>query len=357
MRELERVRRALAGAADRKEAALVATVLSVDGSVYRGVGARMVVLADGATAGAVSGGCLEADIVARAEQLTMSRATEVIQYDTRSSSDAVLGLGLGCQGVIDVLLEPLVGETLRAAISFYERLTARRDPTVVVTLVRARPGSADVVGRRAVFDEAGALLEGDAGLLDRDETEVSREIVRPAVPFLICGAGADAQPVATLAADVGFHVTVVDHRAAFATAVRFPDADVVLHVNAAEDALALRELVAIDERTAAVVMAHSATHDRAYLRAALQGGAGYVGVLGPRRRMLELLGDPTGDGRIPPSIHSPVGLDLGAETPEEIALAIVAEVSAVMAGRRGGFLRERPGPIHPDRARAEHFAS
>ena len=351
MRELERVRRALAGAAKRQEPALVATVLAVEGSVYRGVGARMVVLGDGTTSGGVSGGCLEADVVARAEPMRARGIAEVVQYDTRSSDDAVLGLGLGCQGVIDVLLEPLEGASLLDAVAFYERLARRREPSTILTLVRARSGTADAVGTRVVLDEAGAVIEGEASLVDRDD-DVARETVRPAIPLLICGAGADARPVATLGSAAGFHVTVADHRGVFVVAERFPDADVLVHANVAEDPHALFAHVCIDARTAVVVMAHSAMHDRAYLHAALGAGAGYVGVLGPRRRTLELLGELAEGGLFPATVRSPVGLDLGAESPEEIAVSIVAEVCAVMAGRQGGPLRDRAGPIHPDRVRA-----
>ena len=351
MREMERVRRALAGAASRNEAAVLATVLSVEGSVYRGAGARMVVLADGGTIGGVSGGCLEADVVARAHAVLARGAAEIVQYDTRSSDDAVLGLGLGCQGMIDVLLEPLAGGALTEAVAFYGRVAARREPTTILTRTHAQPGSSGGVGARAVLDEAGLVLEGDPALVNRDD-DVAREEVRPAVPLLICGAGADAQPLARMASEVGFHVTVVDHRAAFVSRARFPDADALVRLDVTDDLSSLHAHVQVDRRTAAVVMAHSARHDRAYLQAMLAARARYIGVLGPRRRTLELLDARAMHWEFPDSVYSPAGLDLGAETPEEIALSIIAEVSAVFAGRDGGMLRGRPGPIHPDRARA-----
>jgi xanthine dehydrogenase accessory factor len=125
--------------------------------------------------------------------------------------------------------------------------------------------------------------------------------------------------------------------------------------NLSTDASSLASRVALDERTMAVVMAHAATHDRAYLHAMLDAGASYIGVLGPRRRTMELLGDRSADGDLPPAVHAPVGLDLGAESPDEIALAIVAEIAAVNAGRSGGLLRDRSGPIH-DREHSLHDA-
>jgi xanthine/CO dehydrogenase XdhC/CoxF family maturation factor len=295
MHELDRLRLALADAAARGEAALLATVVGVEGSTYRGAGARMVVRADGTRVGAVSGGCLEADIVARAADLLAARASVVVHYDTRNSGDDVLGLGLGCQGVLDVRLDSLDGESLTRAIA-----------------------------------ELAELRE------------------RTAVRLLVCGGGTDAVPVVRLAALVGWLVTVVDHRPSFATTERFPDAERVLCVNAAGEPNALAAALPIERFAAALVMAHSAAHDRACLHVLLGvPSLRYLGVLGPRRRTLELLeGTDLGADRLPAHLHAPVGLDLGAETPEEIALAIVSECAAALAAREPRSLRDREGPIH-----------
>jgi xanthine/CO dehydrogenase XdhC/CoxF family maturation factor len=298
MHELDRLRLALADAAARGEPVLLATVLGVEGSTYRGAGARMVVRADGTRVGAESGGCLEADIAARAADLLAARASDVVHYDTRDPGNDLLGLGLGCQGVLDVRLESLDGAPLARAIA-----------------------------------ELAELRE------------------RTAVRLLVCGGGTDAIPLVRLAALVGWLPTVVDHRPSFATAERFSDAERVLLVNAAEDPGALGGALALDRFAAAVVMAHSAAHDRACLHALLGiPSLRFLGVLGPRRRTLELLEGTgvTADG-LPPHLHAPVGLDLGAETPEEIALAIVSECAAVLAGREPRSLRDREGPIHEGR--------
>jgi len=299
MHELDRIRLALADAAGRGEGAVLATVVSVDGSTYRGAGARMVVRADGSTTGAVSGGCLEADIVARAADVLAAGTPELAHYDTRASDDGVLGLGMGCQGVIDVQLEPLSGDALRAEIDRLAELRARS-----------------------------------------------------AMRLLVCGAGADAIPVVRIAAMTGWLVTVVDHRPTFATAERFPDAERVIRVDASPAEGALASAVALDDFDAAVVMGHAATHDRARLHELLGvPGLRYLGVLGPRRRTMELLEGAAGvvPGELPPNVYAPIGLDIGAETPEEIALAIVSECAAALAGRTPRSLRERGGPIHEGR--------
>jgi len=346
MRELDRIRHALSAASARRESVVLVTVMAVEGSVYRGAGARMIVTASGETIGAVSGGCLEADIVARAPEVLSGGRAELVRYDTRASDEMLLGLGMGCQGIIDLLLEPLASAALDDLIAFYERLAARRDAVTLLTLLRSDTGHPPV-GTRLLLGEGGDIIEGDRALLEH-ETDVAREVIRPATRLVICGGGTDAIPLARLAKLTGWHVTVVDHRASFATAARFPDANAVECANLSQDANALGGRVAIDERTMAVVMAHSASHDRAYLHAMLDAGAGYIGVLGPRKRTVELLGARLSgpDATLPPSVHSPVGLDLGAETPDEIALSIVAEIAAVSTGRNAGMLRERRGPIH-----------
>lgn len=347
LHESKQLRHALAACRARSETAMLATVAGIDGSVYRGIGARMLVRADGSTVGAVSGGCLEADVVARFGETHALGRPALVTYDTRNGDDGVLGLGLGCQGLITLLLEPLSGPSLDRAIAWLDALASRRTPVRVATILETPVDSPRAVGDRVVLEDA------DAGLLDALQASghlVSVELVRPPAPLVICGAGNDAIPVTRLAASLGWHVTVVDHRPDFATRERFPDADEVVVANVAADAGALARAVRLDAQTAAVCMAHSAIHDGACLHALLDAGVGYLGVLGPRRRTLELFSGRTGATELPPNVHAPVGLDLGAESPEEIALAIVAEVAAVRNGRRAGMLRDHPGPIHADRA-------
>ncbi len=345
MRELDRIRHALAAAAERNEAVVLVTVLAVEGSVYRGAGARMIVTATGGTVGAVSGGCLEADVVARAPDVLALGRAEVVRYDTRGSDEVVMGLGMGCQGVIDLLMEPLAGQALEDAIAYYTRLAARRDDVTLLTLARAAAGD-PAVGTRLLLDGDGEAVEGDLSLL-RSPGDAAREVVQPATRLLVVGGGTDVIPLVALAKAMGWHVTIADHRAAFASPDRFPLADEILCVNLPQDPEALAGH-SFDERTMAVVMAHSALHDGAWLHALLDAGAGYIGVLGPRRRTLELLGARATDGgaTLPPALHAPVGLDLGAETPDEIALSIVAEIAAVRTGRSARMLRDRRGPIH-----------
>jgi xanthine dehydrogenase accessory factor len=176
--------------------------------------------------------------------------------------------------------------------------------------------------------------------------------LEPPVRLVICGAGHDAIPLVRGAAVLGWNAVVADDREAFLTAERFPEAAGFVHVEAPEDAA---KAAAVDGRTFVVVMTHNFLRDKAYLRTMLTSPAAYVGMLGPAARTERLLAELADEGvEVTPErrtrIHGPAGLDLGSEGPEEIAQSILAEIVAVRHGRGGGFLKERPGPIH-DRPR------
>jgi xanthine/CO dehydrogenase XdhC/CoxF family maturation factor len=322
--------------------------------------------------GLVSGGCLESDLAAHARRLHATGRAELRAYDMRADDDALWGLGLGCNGSIDVLLQPLAPPAAEAVAALLGRALAADAPGVLATVVEvaADARGAPAVGAQALLPAAGgphavgdwgggpvlALLAADAnearaagrrGLTREYEgARVAFEVVAPAVRLVVCGSGADAVPVARLAVQLGWDVTVVDHRpAAHAGPERFAGA----RVAECADALRLGDAAPLTPRTAVVVMSHHFGRDGDYLEAAVTAGVAYVGLLGPRVRTERLLaaldarGAPAPD---PARIFGPVGLDLAGEGPEAIALAVVAEVAAVAAGRGGGHLRDRAGPIY-----------
>ena len=361
MRDFALIADALAEADARAESVVLATVVRTEGSTYRRAGARMVLRRDGTMLGAVSGGCLEADLAARVADLLDARLPRLVTYDNRSDEELVWGLGLGCNGRVDILLEPLGGEELARAARVHAWCRDVSAPVVLATVIAAEPGSGARIGDRlAVSESSGELAFGlengpaardlvaDAwdALADRRSSvrsyglvEVVHEIVMPPIALLVCGAGMDAVPLVRLATGLGWRVTVVDHRPGYVRADRFHGAIVRLVADDdPSDATAAAD--------AAVVMAHHYERDRERVRALLAAGVPYVGVLGPRRRtvrMIEELGITEEDAA---RLYAPVGLDIGAETPDEIALAIVAEIQGVRSGRRGGPLRERSGGIH-----------
>lgn len=294
------------------EGAALATIVKTVGSSYRRPGGRMLILADGATIGSISGGCLEQDVIAHAGEVRKSGEPKLLSYDTTLEEDVLFGVGLGCKGVIEILVEPIsrAAEKLRLV---EEVFTTGKSATI-----------------RHQF-------QGQT---------IFEETVRAPIQLFIFGAGYDAIPLVRLAAQLGFVVTVVDRRPAYATPARFSEANAVCVWQGS----AMVE----GERTAAVVMSHHYVSDRDYLKALLPLPLTYLGLMGPRRRAEKMLqeireaGLMLGDELLG-KLHNPVGLDIGAEGPDEIALAILTEINAVFAGHGAGMLREKKGPIHSPR--------
>lgn len=363
---------ALLDAALHDEHLVLATVVRITGSSYGGVGARMICHGDGSRVGLVSGGCLESDLAEHAQLVYKAREAKVVSYDTRDDDDVPWGLGLGCNGLIEVLLEPLSPQQARALAGFLDRALAADTSSVIATVIRS-PGpekSAPQVGSHALFQGGESESIGDWGvgseLTDANQyvgealaagrrgvvreigsAEVAFEVVMPAIRLVVCGAGPDAAPVARLATELGWDVTVIDNRpVSDERAARFPAARVV----ECSDPLRLADVLPRGQRFAAVVMSHKISRDRDYLHALLESDATYVGVLGPRARTERMLSELIArEGSLPSldqRLFSPVGMDIGGEGPDAIALAIIAQISAVANGKAGGHLRDRRGPLH-----------
>jgi xanthine/CO dehydrogenase XdhC/CoxF family maturation factor len=274
--------------------------------------------------------------------------------------------------VIDVLLEPLSPSSARDTAALIDDALGGEAPSVVATVIRvagSEPGL-PVVGSHALLGDTTiqpignwgvgstlaeaaqyigeALAAGRRGIVSEiGAVEVAFEVVMPAVRLLVCGTGPDAAPVARFASQLGWDVTVVDHRPVTdAHSAHFPGARVV----ECAEALRLADVVPLNSRTTAVVMSHHFPRDRDYVQALLAADVAYVGVLGPRARTERMLADLTAVNGTAPVVSerffAPVGLDLGGEGPDAIALAIISQVSAVASGRTGGHLRDRRAPLH-----------
>lgn len=331
--------------------AVLATVVHVKGSAYRRPGARMLILPDGRRIGSVSGGCLEGDVAKKAWWFTEGRPA-VRVYDTSSEEDAVWEFGLGCSGVIQVLLERLETESAREAMELLDSCRACRKPAVMATVIRVREGSAARVGDHLFFPATAAcddlrphalaaLHERRSRLVHLDDSEVFVEYIGPPPALVIFGAGHDAIPVARIAKELGWHVTVADGRPAYARVERFPLADRVVLTDSGNPLAGIE----IDRETCVVLMTHNYPGDGKLLQGILPARPRYLGLLGPKRRT-ERLFEEIGVSPGADHVHAPVGLDIGAETPEAIALSIVSEIQAVLAGRSGMKLRSRRVPIH-----------
>ncbi|MCU1280772.1 MAG: alanine dehydrogenase [bacterium] len=305
--ELRRIVASADEAARDGVGAALATVVAVVGSSYRRAGARMLVRHDGRVIGGVSGGCLEADVVRKALLAIVEQRPALLHYDTSDDEDG--SFGLGCRGEIEILVEPLASEPAQAQFrSLRQALTSRRP-----------------IALAARFGERSLLVER----------------LSPLPRLLVVGAGPDVEPLAACADALGYEVMVIDERPGYLGRRRLPDG-----VARAATSLSRFDRWKLDEHTACVVATHNASYDTRALRFLLATAAQYIGVIGPRKRTEKLFAD-LGSSRCD-RVYSPAGLDIGGATPEQVGLAILAEIDAVRNGRAGGFLRHRDRPIHDD---------
>ena len=367
--ETAEVLAAVAALEKEQRAMALATIVSVEGSTYRRPGARLLVPDEGEGIGNLSGGCLEGQVTEIGRDVMKSGECRLEFYDLTADDEVVWGWGLGCNGAIEVFIEP-VANALDSAAALGEAITDERSLAVATVIESSLEGVAP--GARVLVypdgETRGSLGEGSltseataaaAEMLDSGTTEVVEietaegsarvfiESLTPPLRLVVCGAGHDAIPLVRAGAALGWRVDVVDDRASFLDAGRFQGARTFIECEPAQ----ISERAEIDERSYVVVMSHNYLRDRDYLRSLLDSPAAYVGMLGPRARLQRLLDDLESDGTKPgpeqlERVHGPAGIDLGGEGPEEVAAAIVAEVLAVSRGRPGGFLRERSGPIH-----------
>lgn len=324
------------------EAVVAALVIETRGSTYRKPGALMLFSSGGARAGLLSGGCLEGDLQEHARTMMAGGPTVLDRsYDSRGSDDPIWGLGLGCEGLMRILLWRLDEGGGRETLTGLLAAEQQRQPaalavdvtdgrSVLATGDHRSPGLSGVVDETRLRAAASDALSRRSAVLHDGVFSFSAARVPT---LLLCGGGPDAEPVQRMASLLGWRVTVVDHRPAYIDAARFPGATSVLQIDP-EDPGATVALEAFD---AAVVMSHHLVADGRYLAALARSRVPYVGLLGPaarRERLYAELG-PAAEA-LRPRLRAPVGLDLGGRTPEDIALSIVAEIQAALHDRRGG---------------------
>ena len=371
MSEITDVLEAIESLSAKGERMALATIVAVRGSTYRRPGARLLVPEDGAPIGNISGGCLEGDVVDMARIVMEEGRARLAGWDLTADDDEVWGLGLGCNGAIEVFIEPA---DRAAEVAGALRMALEEERPISVVTVLESPIESVGSGARVVVkpDGTGEGSLGDAALdlaataaameqLQAQTSEIRTlpgeirafvEVLEPPLRLLICGAGHDAIPLVKAASILGWSPVVIDDRPGFLTAERYPEAVGFVEVERPEDAA---KAAAADERSFVTVMTHNFLRDKEYLRSFLGSPVAYIGMLGPAARTQRLLMELADEGLVITDadrarIHGPAGLDLGSEGPEEIAGSILSEIVAVRRGRHGGFLKERPGPIH-DRPR------
>lgn len=327
----------------RGEPLVLATVAQTIGSTYRKAGAQMLIARDGNAAGLLSGGCLEADLMERARGVLDTGQALAVEYDTRSSDDLLWGIGLGCEGAMRILMTRLDADNRYQPFAYAEQCREQH-VAANVAFVIASDNPHYALGSAYCSNDAQPLPPAIREALSTSKLRSAATIASDGATFLIVpvelpsrllllGAGPDAMPLVEIAGLMGWQVTVLDHRPAYAVADRFPRA----HEVKMNPASALPEVLANTPYDAAVVMSHHLTSDQLYLSALADSQVPYIGLLGPAPRRVRLMNEIGAKAeRLGKRLYGPIGLDIGARTPETIALAIVSEIQAVLAGRAGG---------------------
>jgi xanthine dehydrogenase accessory factor len=345
----------------------LATVVSVEGSSYRQPGARMLVTETGQLTGAISGGCLEGDALRRALLAIEQQQNKLITYDTSNEDDIEFGVQLGCNGIVHILFEPINYLQENNPVFLLEQLASRRENAVMVTLFsldrsKIQPGTTLLYRERDqfvtgfVFD---ALTENIQTALTTESSVSTQlqmtgysikaliEFIPPPVRLVIAGAGNDVIPLVEMSALLGWELIVADGRKTHATHKRFPSAKEVLVIRAGE----LTNAVSPDRYTVYALMTHNYNYDLEALKILLTADPFYIGILGPRKKFDRMLSDLANEhititAEQLACIHTPIGLDIGAETSEEIAVSVIAEIKAVLSGKKGMSLKLKTEKIH-----------
>jgi len=369
MKEIKEIIRAFDEAQQQEKKTALATVVHVEGSSYRRAGARMLITEEGQLTGAISGGCLEGDALRKALLVMTQQKTMLVTYDTMDEDDATLGVGLGCNGIIQVLIEPIDVSKENNPMQFLKAIAGQRQSSVLVTLFSLQdkkaqqPGTCllikenTIAGYSPFFNEqlihdAQSAFENHTisfknYISEKESYTAFIEFIKPPVSLIILGAGNDVMPLVQMADVLGWESTVVDGRPGYAKKERFTSACQVL-VSKPENVL---DKLTIDDQTVFLLMTHNYNYDLAMLRALLHKDVVYIGSLGPRKKLDRMLNELSEEGitlseKQRSMIYGPVGLDIGAEAPEEIALSILAEIKAVLANKQGQSLRATSEEIH-----------
>ncbi len=367
MKEIEKIIHTYQRIDWEREKVALGTVVKVEGSAYRRIGARMFVSNNGQWVGGISGGCLEGDALKRAQVAIMKNQSSIVVYDTTEDDPHQIGVGLGCNGRIEVLFTPIDHHDRNNQIEFLKNIPHQRTPTILLQILSTFNGNPN---KRGNFYHTANLpqLEADTQIHlveveekietvrqkrksqiatfsnEKGETyEILLEWIRPKVKLICIGDNYDINAFMGIATELGWEIHVAGKARKLSRAV-YQAAHKVYSIAKVAD-------IAVDDYTAIVLMSHDYKTDLALLQQYLQWEAPYIGLLGPKKRMMKMQKELEEKGmpikleeKI--NLYAPVGLDIGAESPEEIALSIAAEIIAVFREREGSYLRKRKGTIH-----------
>lgn len=336
----------------QKQELVLASVFETAGSTYSKTGARMLINSNGEFQGMLSGGCLEGDLAERARKVLTSGTAQMVTYDLGLNDEELWGLGIGCDGLMKIFLQPLLAEKNYAPFVAIARAYEGDHPEVAATVLASdqndvEPGATlvtaeDKVELFGLTDDAAKDLLGEAKAALADNMSSTRNVqigdakatvlfalIKPRPRLLVLGAGLDAEPVTRLAAELGWRITVIDHRPAYIEKGSFGDADKVICCPADE----MAGVVDLAKFNTTIVMSHHLATDRSYLAQLSRSDIPYIGLLGPKDRRRRLLEDLGADARdLEGRLHGPAGLDIAAVGPAAIALSILAEMHGTLAG-------------------------
>lgn len=376
MKEIKEIIKAFDLARKSGEKTALATVVQVDGSSYRRPGARMLVTENGQLTGAISGGCLEGDALKKAQLVIFKKKSMLVTYDTTDEDDAKFGIGLGCNGIIHILMEPIDEEQENNPIALLRQCIEDREDKVLVTVFDVKNKRATQVGTCLLYKDQHYASNSNFSILNELGQIYSREkskevfsleksvilplqgtenlhafveFVPAAIKLIIIGAGNDVQPLTQLSSILGWEMDLADGRSDHATKNRFPLVDQIITGKANEILPKLKP----DKQTAVVLMSHNFNYDLEIMKGLYPYRFPYLGVLGPKKKLQKLIQNLSNSGihlneENRKVVFGPMGLNLGAESPEEIALSIISEVKAVISRQNPAHLKLKEGPIHED---------
>jgi xanthine/CO dehydrogenase XdhC/CoxF family maturation factor len=368
MKELHQIIQAYEVCQSEGQSVALATVVQVDGSAYRRPGARMLVTQDGNLTGAISGGCLEGDALRKAQAVIFQQKSMLVTYDTTDEDDQKFGVGLGCNGIIHVLIEPIAYDNPENPVELIKKALSDRETSLLLTIFSVpnskseqigtlflKKGSASFGNFRKVPADFAPELERVVSGFDQPQNLIQSfpefhqlsvffEVIRPSTRVLLFGAGNDTIPLAKMAEILGFELILIDGRKNLATSARFPSAHKLI-LGAAEEVIGQIET---DLNTVALLMTHNFEYEAVVLENLQTCMIPYIGILGPKRKTEKLIQrlESKGIQVSRENLYAPIGLEIGAETSEEIALSILTEIKAVLNKKQPIFLRDKDGPIH-----------
>jgi xanthine/CO dehydrogenase XdhC/CoxF family maturation factor len=371
MKELQQIIRAYQKSKQRNQKVAIATVVKVDGSAYRRPGARMLITEDGELTGAISGGCLEGDALRKAQSVIFQQQSMVVTYDTTDEDDQKFGVGLGCNGIIQVLIEPIDLNEKNNPLELLKTALEDRRSCTLVTVFSLKHSRSEQIGTKIlkkgekifgspekielkllnqILNELNYIIDKENNIikkyLDFDDVFVLYERIKPPVQLFLFGAGNDTIPLTKMAAILGWQINLMDGRKNHATKERFPDASTIITGTPSEVVQHLHP----DTNSVALLMTHNFEYELEVLTHLIPFNLPYIGILGPKKKTEKLISRLSEKGTkvSTENIFAPTGLNLGAEGSEEIALSIIAEIKAVLNNKKPIFLRDKSGPIHEE---------